>query len=96
MEDTALNKDPNDTTRMPSDMAELGTDNFDQEFTLSRLGKEQDALDQIDGALERIEDGSYGQCVECGVKIPEARLAAIPYATQCVQCASQQEDDQGR
>jgi DnaK suppressor protein len=41
--------------------------------------------------LERIEDGSYGSCEECGVKIPKARLNAIPYATTCVKCAEQLE-----
>ena len=95
MEDNALNKEHNNTTRMPTDMAELGSGNFDQELTLSLLGSEKDALDQIDGALKRIEDGSYGQCEECGVKIPESRLEAIPYAALCVRCASQQEDGHG-
>ena len=92
MEDRALNKDHSRATSMPSDMAELGTGNFDQEFTLSLLGSENDALDQIDGALKRIEDGSFGQCEACGSKIPRSRLEAIPYAARCVQCASQQED----
>jgi DnaK suppressor protein len=95
MEDNALNKDHSKTTSMPSNMAELGSDNADQELTLSLLGSEKDALDQIDGALKRIEDGSYGQCEECGVKIPESRLEAIPYAAQCVRCALQQEDGHG-
>lgn len=96
MEDNALNKEHTTTTSMPTSMAELGSDNFDQELTLSLLGSEKVALDQIDGALKRIEDGSYGECEACGVKIPEPRLAAIPYAAQCVQCASQQEESQGR
>ena len=91
MEDNALNKDHSRTTSMPTDMAELGSGNFDQEFTLSLLGNEQDALDQIDGALKRIEDGSFGQCEECGAKIPKARLKAVPYAAFCVECASQAE-----
>ena len=51
---------------MPTDMAELGSGNFDQELTLSLLGSEEDALDQIEAAIERIEDGSYGRCEECG------------------------------
>jgi DnaK suppressor protein len=92
MEDNALNKDHDKTTSMPNHMAELGSDNFDREFTLSLLGNEQDALDQIDGAIERIEDGSYGQCEECGGKIPKSRLEALPYAALCVCCASQQEE----
>ena len=95
MEDNALNKDHSKTTSMPNDMAELGSGNFDQEFTLSLLGSEKNALDQIDGALKRIEDGSYCECETCGVKIPESRLEAIPYAARCVQCASQQEESHG-
>jgi RNA polymerase-binding protein DksA len=95
MEDNALNKDHSKTTSTPNDMAELGTGNFDQELTLSLLGNEKDAFDQIDGALKRIEDGSFGRCEECGVKIPKLRLVAIPYAALCVQCASQQEEGRG-
>ena len=95
MEDSALNKDHNKTTSMPNHMAELGSGNFDQELTLSLLGSENDALDQIEAAIERIEDGSYGQCEECGGKIPKLRLEAIPYAALCVRCASQQEKDHG-
>ena len=80
---------------MPTNMAELGSDNSDQELTLSLLGSEKDALDQIEAAIERIEDGSYGQCGTCGVKIPKPRLDAIPYAAQCVRCASQEEKSTG-
>ena len=95
MEDNALNKDHNKTTTMPTHMAELGSGNFAQELTLSLLGSENDTLDQIEAAIERIEDGSYGQCEECGGKIPKPRLEAIPYAALCVKCASQQEEGQG-
>lgn len=91
MEDNALNKEHNATTHMPIDMAELGSDNFDQELTLSLLGSEKNALDQIDGALKRIEEGHYGQCEECGKEIPKSRLEAIPYAALCVRCTSQRE-----
>lgn len=95
MEDNALNKDHNTTTSTPTDMAELGSGNFDQEFTLSLLGSEKEALDQIEAAIERIKDGSYGKCEECGVKIPQSRLEAIPYAALCVRCASQREEGGG-
>ena len=91
MEDNALNKDHNATTSMPNHMAELGSGNFDQDLTLGLLGSEKEALDQIQAAIERIEDGSYGQCEECGAKIPRSRLEAIPYAALCVRCASQRE-----
>ncbi len=72
---------------MPTDMAELGTDNFEQELTLDLLGNEKEVLVQIEAALKRIEDGSYGKCEECGKEIPRARLDAVPYASLCVRCA---------
>ncbi len=95
MEDNALNKDHGNTTSMPTSMAELGSDNSDQELTLSLLGSEGDALDQIEAAIERIEDGSFGQCQTCGQKISECRLKAIPYAALCIHCASEKEDGDG-
>jgi DnaK suppressor protein len=76
---------------MPIHMADIGSDNFEQEFTLILMESEEVTLGQIEASLERIEEGSYGQCEECGVKIPKTRLNAIPYATLCVKCASEQE-----
>jgi DnaK suppressor protein len=80
-----------DLSRMPIHMADLGSDNYEQEFTLSLMETEGATLAKIDLALERIEEGTYGQCEECGAKIPKARLNAIPYATLCVKCAAEQE-----
>ena len=94
MADSALNHDRSRSTSMPTDMAELGSGNFDQELTLSLLGGERDAIEQVQAAIERIDEGTYGHCDECGVKIPRARLEAIPYAAQCVRCASQREEGQ--
>ena len=87
----ALNKDRSRSTSMPSHMAELGSGNFDQELTLTLLGSERNALEQIEAAITRIEEGSYGQCETCGEKIRKLRLQAIPYAAQCVRRASKQE-----
>jgi RNA polymerase-binding protein DksA len=80
-----------DLSSMPIHMADVGSDNFEQEFTLSLMETEEQTLDRIETALERIEDGTYGTCEECGVKIPKKRLDALPYATMCVKCASQLE-----
>jgi len=80
-----------DLSSMPIHMADIGSDNFEQEFTLSLMQSEGGTLEQIEVALERIEDGTYGQCEECGGKIPKQRLNAIPYATMCVKCASESE-----
>ena len=90
MADAAL-QDSN-VVRMPSDMADVGTDAFEQELTLDLLGNEKKVLEQIDAALKRIEDGSYGRCEECGRNISKARLAAIPYAALCVRCAAKAEN----
>lgn len=80
-----------DLSSMPIHMADLGSDNFEQEFTLSLMETEEGTLGRIEAALERIEDGTYGVCEECGVKIPKQRLNAIPFAAMCVKCASQYE-----
>ena len=90
MTDNVLNNS-HSRTSMPIHMAELGSSNFDQEFTLSLLGSEKNALDQIEAAIKRVEDGMYGRCETCGMKIRKPRLEAIPYAAQCVQCAAELE-----
>lgn len=76
---------------MPIHMAELGSDNFDQEFTLSLMETEEDTLGRIETALERIDEGSFGRCVQCDGVIPRARLNAIPYTPLCIKCAEAQE-----
>ena len=80
-----------DLSSMPIHMADMGSDNFEQEFTLHLMQSEEDTLGRIEIALERIEEGTYGQCEVCGVRIPKARLNALPYATTCVKCASDQQ-----
>lgn len=91
MADAALNKNRidggGDQSTMPIHMADLGSDNYEQEFTLSLMETEEGTLDAIEMALERIEDGTYGQCDECGVKIPKTRLNALPHTPLCVKCA---------
>jgi DnaK suppressor protein len=94
MADAALGQGRSETSSLPIHLADLGSDNFEQELTLSLVGSEKEALDKIEVALERIAEGSYGKCEECGKKIPESRLEAIPYTAVCVQCASVQEQQQ--
>ena len=88
MADSALNgKESDKSARMPIHMADIGTDNFEQEFTLSLLASEEDTLGMIESALERIEDGVYGLCQDCGFSILKTRLNALPYTPFCVKCA---------
>ena len=91
MEDDSL-QDHAKTVSIPTDKEELGSDNAEQELALTLLGSDEDILDQVEAAIYRIEDGSYGRCDECGEQIPKSRLDAIPYAADCVRCASQQEE----
>ncbi len=75
----------------PIHMADLGTDNFEQEFTLGLIQNEEEALDEIAGALDRLDQGVFGRCEECHKEIPKARLQALPYARHCVACARTQQ-----
>jgi RNA polymerase-binding transcription factor DksA len=89
MEDETLRKQRSDLSNMPIHLADAGTDTFELENTLGLVGSERKLLQEIDGALERIENNIYGIC-EGGAEhhIPKARLKAIPWARYCVKCAS--------
>jgi DnaK suppressor protein len=95
MANAALNKTRSeangDLSSMPIHMADLGSDNFEQEFTLSLMQTEGGTLDSIEAALEKIEDGVFGQCEECTQVISKTRLNAIPYAPLCIKCAQKLE-----
>ena len=86
MASTAL-KESSSEGASPLHMADIGSDAFEQEFTLSLMQSEEETLEQIESALERIEDGAYGRCVECECVIPKTRLNALPYTPFCVKCA---------
>jgi len=73
------------------DSGETGSGNYEQDATLSLLRHDEDLLKQVEDALERIDDGHYGSCDECGQKIPRTRLNAIPYTLYCVKCATRME-----
>jgi DnaK suppressor protein len=80
-----------DLSVMPIHMADIGSDNFEREFTLRLMESKDQTLDQIEEALQRVEDGTYGVCGKCEGKIPKTRLDAIPYTIFCVKCASRLE-----
>lgn len=87
-EDEALKKSrldaSGDLSSMPIHMADIGTDNYEQEFALGLMDSERKLLREIDDALERIEQKTYGICEGTGKKIPKARLKARPWARYCV------------
>jgi RNA polymerase-binding transcription factor DksA len=71
--------------------ADAGSDSYDRDFALSLLSQEQDALYEIEEALKRIEQGTYGTCEMSGKPIAHARLEAIPFARYTVECQAQLE-----
>ena len=74
---------------------DAGSDAYDRDFALSVLAKEQDALYEIEQALRRIKAGTYGVCEISELKIPTARLEAIPFARLTVECQAQWEKEYG-
>lgn len=74
-------------SNMPMHMADVGSENFEQEFTLTLLQKEEDMLGEIDSALRRIAMGTFGACEECSTDILRERLRYLPYTRYCVECA---------
>jgi len=81
-----------DLSSMPIHMADIGTDNYEQEFALGLMDSERRILHEIDDALQRIEDGVYGICEGTGDLIPKARLEAQPWARYCVEYARKVEN----
>ncbi|MGE0480216.1 MAG: TraR/DksA family transcriptional regulator [Phycisphaerae bacterium] len=72
-----------DLSSMPLHMADLGTDSYEQEFTLGLIEGEQNLLREIDAALKRIENQTYGICLATHKPIGKARLKAKPWAKYC-------------
>ena len=71
--------------------ADAGSDAYDRDFALSLLSQEQDSLYEIDEALKRIENGTYGTCEMSGKAIPHARLEALPFTRYTVECQAELE-----
>jgi len=85
-----------DLSSMPIHMADLGTDNFQQEFSLGLMDSERRLIAEIDDALNRIESGTYGICEGTGKPISRARLEAQPWARYSVEYARMIEEGRVR
>jgi DnaK suppressor protein len=73
------------------DIYDLATNERDRELNLLMSDREREKLNEIDDALVRIDDGTYGVCEECGTDIPKKRLIIMPFARLCVTCKSEME-----
>jgi len=72
-------------------MADVATDTYDREFSLGLASNERKLLYELDDALKKIEDGTFGICEECKTLIAKTRLKAVPYARFCVKCQEKKE-----
>ena len=73
------------------DQADTGTKTFEREQEISLANNILERINQVERALERLDEGGYGWCEKCGNPIPVERLAAFPSATLCVTCKQLEE-----
>lgn len=79
-------EDETDDETTDNHIAETATVTLDREIDYTLEENSENVLLGIDGALERIQEGTYGTCLNCGKQIAADRLAAIPWATHCIDC----------
>jgi len=100
MTDEALDRNESGSeSKSPTHLAELGTETYELDFALRQVESEQVLLDEIENALTRIDDETFGICEGCRAAgktparsvIPKARLKVIPYARNCVECERKRE-----
>ncbi|WP_347275406.1 TraR/DksA C4-type zinc finger protein [Candidatus Kuenenia sp.] len=95
MQEEALKKSRQDASgdlsNVPIHMADVGTDNYERELMIELIQNGEDSVRNIDDALERIEEGTFGICEACEKKINRERLKAVPYASLCINCQREEE-----
>jgi RNA polymerase-binding protein DksA len=75
---------------LPDDWEERGASLSNDEVIEALDLKTRERIDAINGAIKRIDDGSWGECMQCGADIPAARILAVPTARLCIKCAGKQ------
>ena len=97
MEHEALQRGGNSNlSNLPMHMADMGTDNYEQEFTLGLMEKDRNLLREINNALAKIQDGTFGLCEGTQLPIGKARLEAQPWARFSIEHARKLEQRMGR
>jgi DnaK suppressor protein len=95
MEEQALRSAGGDISHMPIHMADIGSDTFDQDFMLGLAESERQRIRDIEHALKRIDEKTYGVCQMTGEEIPKARLDAKPWAKYTIEAARKLEGQWG-
>src|SRR6201990_1484507 len=68
------------------DIADRAANSYNKEFLFHQSNNDRQLLQMVDGALDRIRDGSFGQCISCGEEINPKRLEAVPWTRHCIEC----------
>lgn len=74
-------------SNVPLHLGDLGSQTFEEEMLLGLLENEEQLMAEVNCALERLEQGVYGRCEQCGREISRQRLRALPYVRHCLACA---------
>ena len=94
--DNTLNKSARDASGDLSGysyhMADTASDDYERDFSLGRATDEQKILYSIDEAMKRVEEGTYGNCLQCNKPISKRRLAAMPQTGLCIDCQKKNEE----
>jgi len=87
----SMSEDSGEDAVFDNHLADTATETYDRELDYTLEENSEHVLSEIDAALRRIADGSYGRCTNCSRQIPEERLEARPYATLCIDCQRHRE-----
>ena len=77
-----------------ADIADRAASSYNKEFLFSQSNNERQLLQMVDGALARIREGSFGECISCGKEINAKRLEAVPWTRHCIECQEKLEKGQ--
>ncbi len=79
-----------------TDSVDQAAADTDRNFTLQMKNRDRNVLWQIDEAIRRLNDGTYGECDRCGESISEGRMEAFPFTTLCIDCKAELESEEHR
>jgi RNA polymerase-binding transcription factor len=68
------------------DIADRAASSYTKEFLFSQSNNDRQLLQMVDGALARIREGGFGECISCGKEINSKRLEAVPWTRHCIEC----------
>jgi RNA polymerase-binding transcription factor DksA len=91
---SALKEGVGELSNMPVHLADISAESYEQEFAVGLLQNKGEIVSEINNALRKIEEGTYGLCEICGKKIAKKRLLAIPYTRYCIKCQEKMEDEE--